>query len=111
MLSWSVFWMDEDSAAERINVSFIGILSVVAYNFVIIERVPEIPYLSLMDVFILTSMLLLAASVGVSLRVALLRRQGQTEEGLHLDHRCRWLFPAVYLLSVPLLGALLLAVG
>ena len=50
-LSWCVFWMDEESIASRVNISLVGILSVVAYYFVVLDNVPAIPYLTMMDAF------------------------------------------------------------
>ncbi len=35
MLSWSVFWMERSSLADRINLSFIGILTAVVINLVV----------------------------------------------------------------------------
>lgn len=42
MLSWSVFWMDQSSLGDRVSVSFIGILTVVAYQIILSETLPRI---------------------------------------------------------------------
>ena len=31
---WSIFWIDLESLADRLNISFIGVLTIVAYQFV-----------------------------------------------------------------------------
>ena len=43
MLSWSVFWMERAALEDRINVSFIGILTAVAYQTVKFAKPPFFP--------------------------------------------------------------------
>jgi hypothetical protein len=105
VLSWSVFWMDQSSLGDRVSVSFIGILTVVAYQIVLSEILPRISYVTLMNGFLNMSFFVVCASVVVSLWVGSLDRQGQTAIGDRIDRRCRWIFPVVYL------GLLLLVVG
>lgn len=96
LLTFSVFWMDQEGLSDRINIQFIGILSVVAYYFVVKDSAPEIAYLTLMDAFILTSFLLPAAGVVVSLGVDKLNRRGRAKLGDRVDRVCRWAFPIGY---------------
>ena len=76
MLSWSVFWMDQSSLGDRISVSFIGILTVVAYQIVLSEILPRISYLTLMNGFLNMSFFVVCASVVVSLWVGCARPAG-----------------------------------
>ena len=96
-LSWIVFWMDEESMTDRINVSFIGILSVVAYYFVIQDSIPNISYFTLIDCFIIVTYFILAASVLVSVVVDKLNKSDKVEMGDKIDHTSRWAFPAFYI--------------
>jgi hypothetical protein len=48
LLSFSVFWMDRSSLGDRLSVSFIGILTGVAYLIVTSEQLPRISYFTLM---------------------------------------------------------------
>ena len=95
-LSWVVFWMDDESISSRVNISFIGILSVVAYYFVILDSVPEINYLTLMDSFIIATFLILAGGVVINVVVDKLNRAGRREVGDRVDRVCRWAFPTAY---------------
>lgn len=104
LLTFSVFWMDQEGLSDRINIQFIGILSVVAYHFVVSGSAPEIAYLTLMDAFILTSFFLPAAAVVVSLVVDRLNRRGRVALGDKLDHICRWAFPIGYVASTVVLA-------
>jgi cadmium resistance protein CadD (predicted permease) len=86
-------------------VSFIGILTVVAYQIVLSEILPRISYMTLMNGFLNMSFFVVCASVVVSLWVGWLDRRGQTAIGDRIDRRSRWIFPVVYL------GLLLFVVG
>ncbi len=96
MLSWSVFWMDKSSLGDRISVSFIGILTVVAYQVVLSEILPRISYFTLINIFLNISFFIMCMTVIVNLRVGYLDRHGMSEVGDRLDHRCRWMFPVIY---------------
>ena len=109
LLTFSVFWMDQEGLSDRVNIQFIGILSVVAYYFVVKDSAPEIAYLTLMDAFILTSFFMPAAGVIVSLVVDKLNRRGRTELGDKVDHVCRWVFPLGYALTTLALAMLFFA--
>jgi hypothetical protein len=95
-LSWCVFWMDESAISDRVNVSFVGILSVVAYYFVVLDTIPETHYPTLMDGFMLTTFALLAATVVINFVVDGLNRRGQKTRGDRVDLVCRWAFPLGY---------------
>jgi len=96
ILSWSVFWMDRESLGDRMDISFIGILTVVAYQIMVGEHLPQIPYFTLMAVFLYLSLLVLVGAVVVNLTVGQLDRAGHRELGDRIDQRCRWIFPLAY---------------
>lgn len=108
MLSWSVFWMDRSALGDRLNVSFIGILTAVAYQNVIGDILPQIAYVTLMNTFLNLSMFMMCATVVIHLAVDITNRQGNWKQADLIDLRCRWIFPLVYfgLLSVALVIAL-----
>jgi len=97
MLSWSVFWMDLSSIGDRMDISFIGILTVVAYQIIISDHMPKIAYFTLMSVFLYSIYVMLAATIVVNLRVAHLDKSGRLAAGDRLDLRCHWLFPVLFL--------------
>ncbi len=105
-LSWIVFWMDEEATSDRINVSFIGILSVVAYYFVIQDSIPSISYITLIDCFIIVTFFSLAATVIISIVVDKLNKSGREQMGDNIDRISRWAFPSLYF-SMSLLITLL----
>jgi hypothetical protein len=105
-LTWSVFWMDNEALSNRVNINFIGILSVVAYYFVILENVPEVSYLTLMDAFVTSTFLILAAGVIVVVWVESLVLEKKVSLGPKVDRICRWAFPLAYVLLALILGAI-----
>jgi len=96
MLSWSVFWMDRESLGDRMDISFIGVLTVVAFQILVNEQLPRISYFTLMSTFLYINYLLLCGSVIMNLVVGWLDRSGQKKLGNRIDIYCRWIFPASY---------------
>ena len=96
LLSFTVFWMDRSSLGDRINVSFIGILTGVAYILVTSDQLPHISYVTLMHGFLNASFLTMCATVVANLVVGGFDKQGKYETGDRIDRTCRWAFPLVY---------------
>ena len=96
LLSFSVFWMDRSSLGDRLSVSFIGLLTAVAYQLVMSEQLPRISYVTLMHGFLTLSFLTMCATVVINLVVGALDRRGKSELGDRIDRRCRWGFPLAY---------------
>lgn len=96
LLSFSVFWMDRSSLGDRLNVSFIGILTGVAYYLVTSDQLPRISYFTLIHAFLNLSFLIMVATVVINLVVGGLDKKGKIELGDRVDSSCRWVFPLVY---------------
>jgi hypothetical protein len=106
LLSFSVFWMDRSSLGDRINVSFIGILSAVAYQIVMSDILPRISYVTLMNAFLTISFLTLCATVVINLVVNAHDQKGRPEVGDRVDRRCRWIFPLTYFALVLIINVI-----
>jgi Neurotransmitter-gated ion-channel ligand binding domain len=104
ILSWSVFWMERSSLGDRMDISFIGILTVVAYQIMSSESLPKISYVTILMSFMIISFLMMCASVTVNLRVAALDNSGRSLDGDRMDRLCRIVFPVVYALLTVLVG-------
>ncbi len=103
-LSWVVFWMDRSSLGDRISVSFVGILTAVAYQLVVADLMPEVSEFTLIHAFLNVSFLLMCASVVINLIVGAHDQAGRTEVGDRIDARCRWVFPLAYAVLLVLAG-------
>lgn len=102
-LSWVIFWMDRESLSNRMDISFIALLTVVAFQIMVEQALPAIPTFTLMSGFLAINYALVAATILVTLRVDQLDRAGRQAEGDRLDRRCRWIFPLLYFVASPLL--------
>ena len=102
-LSWSVFWMDRSSVGDRLSISFVGILTAVAYQLVVANLLPDVSYITLMHGFLNVSFVLMSATVPINLLVGSYDRAGEHVRGDVLDRRCRWIFPLVYASSITLM--------
>jgi hypothetical protein len=94
-LSWVVFWMTDDKFSTRCRITATGVLTIVAYQFVFAEGLPRVAYLTLLDLCMIGSFVLLAVTVIESLLVDRTYRENP-EKAIRIDRTCRWLFPAVY---------------
>ena len=104
-LSFAVFWIEPSTLADRMSISFIGILTAVAYQLVMSETLPRIAYVTWMNAFLSLSFLLMVGTVIIDVVVGTLDRRGSVELAHRIDHLCRWIFPLVYI------GLILLAFG
>ena len=86
-LSWSVFWMDRSSLGDRMAVSFVGILTAVAYQIMVSDIMPQISYITLMNAILSFSFLIMCATVVINLIVGELDKRGDYERGERLDRR------------------------
>jgi hypothetical protein len=95
---WSIFWVEIDSLADRLNISFIGVLTIVAYQFVLVEHMPRMSYLTFLDSVLICSFVMIATTVPQSLLIHSLVRKGKQQVARWIDRTSRWLFPLVYFL-------------
>ncbi len=96
-ISWSVFWMTDERLAGRSRITASGVLTVVAYQFVIADGLPRIAYLTVLDKMMLVSFALLSVTVLQSMLVARYN-ESSPETAVLIDRTSRWLFPLVYAL-------------
>ena len=96
LLSFSVFWMEKSSLGDRLSISFIGILTGVAYQIVTSDQLPSISYVTLMHGFMNLSFLIMCATVVINLVVGALDKRGKYELADRIDRHCRWGFPLAY---------------
>jgi hypothetical protein len=97
LLCASVFWMDHESLGDRMAISFTGLLTVVAYQFLVGGSLPTIAYFTLMDVFLYSTYAFVAGTIIINLTVDHLNRTGRQDVGDRLDEKCRWIFPSAFL--------------
>ncbi len=102
MLIWSVFWIDRSSMGDRINICFVGILTAVAYQIVLGDRLPQISYVTFINGFLNISFLMMSATIVVNLLIGSLDKKGHVARADLIESRSRWIFPITYLVLVSL---------
>jgi len=105
MLSWTVFWMKDESLGGRIRITLTAFLTIVAYQFAISGDLPKVGYLTLMDKMMVASFVLIALSALENM-VAVLVSERNPEVGHQIDLHSRWLFPILYVTVVVAVAAL-----
>lgn len=96
LLMWAIFWMEVDNLSDRLNVAFIGILTIVAYQFLIEGSMPRISYFTFTDTVLLYSFVVMCLSVLESLVLTTMCKAGHKAAAERVDHVARWAFPLIY---------------
>ena len=94
-LSWTVFWMHDESLASRMRVSATAFLTIVAYQFAISNSLPKVAYLTTMDRLMIASFILVALSALQNMMVRYVFRNNR-EVADTVDRLSRWLFPVAF---------------
>jgi len=89
-ISWVVFWMTGEGLGRRAGISATGMLTVIAYQFIIAGSLPRFPYLTVLDKVALLALVLIAATMLVNLAGA----RATEEQQAKLDRASRIAFPA-----------------
>lgn len=100
MLSWLVFWLDPKEGGSQLGVAVTTFLTVIAYHVALGSRLPEISYLTRLDVFVFSATLLVfLAMVEVVVTTAMARNE-RIKGARWLDRACRLIFPGALALVV-----------
>jgi hypothetical protein len=99
-MSWVVFWIDPLEIRSQFSVSVTTVLTLIAYHISLGSRLPEIPYLTRMDIFIFSSTIIVFASLLEVVVTSHLASTGRASQGRQIDVKCRWLFPLLFLFII-----------
>lgn len=105
MLSWSVFWMKDETTGNRIRTSSTAFLTIVAYQFAISRDLPKVAYLTLMDRLMIASFILIALTALENMIAGLISERNPAIAH-RLDLNSRWIFPLVYVAVIASIAAL-----
>src|SRR6266436_316574 len=99
IMSWAVFWIDPINASSQVSIAMTSMLTLIAYRFAIDSQLPVLPYMTRLDVFILTSTLLVFFSLIEVLITTILETSRRTGRAKKIDRYCRAIFPAMFLIA------------
>jgi hypothetical protein len=71
-------------------------LTLIAYRFAVDSQLPLLPYMTRLDVFILTSTLLVFFSLIEVVATIILDNTQKKKRAQRIDFYCRFIFPAVF---------------
>jgi hypothetical protein len=96
MISWSVFWIRAKQIETRITVTVVSFLTLIAYNFVIVDDIPKIGTFTIFDTIILLAYIY--AALGTLLSIySYSKYEDQALEFSNIDYYARYLGPISYI--------------
>lgn len=95
-MSWAVFWIDPDQLGIQIGVASTSILTLIAFLFSLSSVLPPISYLTRMDFFVFSSLVLVFLAFAEAMTTCTLAVKGRMPVGRRIDARARWIFPGTF---------------
>ncbi len=95
-MSWTVFWIDPTLGSSQISVAVTSMLTLIAYRFAIGADVPKLPYLTLLDEFILLGTVLVFLSLIEVMVTTRLAVNDRVKTARAIDRHARWVFPLAF---------------
>ena len=92
-MAWLVFWIPPASINPRISVSVTSMLTLIAHRFVIQGELPNLPYLTTMDYFLIGSTLMVLLGLIEVVTVFRIYSNGNEAKALQLNRFFRWSYP------------------
>ena len=104
-MSWSVFWVAATEVGPQLSVATTSMLTLIAYRFAIDHQLPDLPYTTSLDTFILMSTLLVFFSFIEVLATTILEGKHRNKQAKRIDRYCRVIFPLIFVIaSVAIFG-------
>ena len=95
-MSWVVFWIGAENIGPRLSVAVTSMLTLVAYRFLLGQKLPPVSYLTRLDYFLLGSTILVfIALIQVALTGAM-NEEGRADRAKAVNRTSRWAFPVAY---------------
>ncbi len=99
MMSWAVFWIDPKQSGTQMSVAMTTMLTLIAFRFAVAASLPNISYLTRMDIVILSSTILVFASLLEVVITSVLSLSNKLELARRVDKVSRWVFPIVFIIT------------
>ncbi len=98
-MSWAGNWVDPKDTGTKVSITITAMLTLIAYRFAIGANLPQISYLTRIDLFIAFSTMLVYASLVTVVATAAFSVKGNLEIAKRIDHISRWGFPLFFITS------------
>ncbi len=97
LLSNAVFWIDHELIGNRLDILFIALLTIVAYQSLAAESLPSVSYFTLINAFIYVGYLTMVASIVGNIWLYNLTKRETKTAAERFDRMCRWVIPCGFL--------------
>ena len=97
LLSNSVFWIDRELMGNRLDILFIALLTIVAYQSLAAASLPSVSYFTLINGFVYVGYLSMVASIVFNIWLDNLNRHEAVAKAERFNKMCRWVIPAGFL--------------
>lgn len=94
-LSWVVFWIDPAEGGSQLGVAVTAFLTMIAYHVALSSRLPKIPYLTRLDVFVFAATLLVFLAMIEVVITTGLANSDRIVQARWTDRVCRLVFPTL----------------
>ncbi len=103
LMSLTVFWVDPDKIDAQLTVSSTAVLTLIAFLFSLSFTLPKISYLTKMDLFLYSSLVLVFLALTESIYTSNLATKNRHKTAKKADKISRYVFSVTYLIILVLI--------
>lgn len=92
-MSYAVFWLPPIQAMPQVAISVTAVLTLITYEFTLQQSLPQVPYLTVLDKFVMGAMLLVFLALVETVTTIEFAELKQQIWALDFDLWLRWIFP------------------
>lgn len=99
-ISFSCLWITEKDLKTRVELSIVCLLSLIAFNFVITGKLPDLPYITFLDSFVLLSYFFAGMTTIMTIIIFNVpNKKLKDRRNITLNQECKVWLPSAYLIS------------
>lgn len=99
LLSWGVFWLTDQAAINAVAVTFMALLTIVAFQWLVTSSIPRVSYLTFFKSFVLFSYIIVGLTIVGIIWINNTKRMTSARLARHF----RWAFPIFYLVGITII--------
>jgi hypothetical protein len=99
-MSWTVFWVDPVHIGPQLTVATTSMLTLIAYHFTLVDRVPNISYLTRLDGFIIIANIFIFLALIEAILTSRLASLNKIDLARKIDLISRITFPSFFVLLI-----------
>jgi len=95
-MSWVVFWIGAEHVGPRLSVAVTSMLTLVAYRFLLGQKLPPVSYLTRLDYFLLGSTILVFVALIQVALTSTMNGKDRADRAQAVNRSSRWMFPGAF---------------